>query len=257
MTDSMIDATDVHVAYDEPVLQGASLHVEGGQIAALVGANGVGKTTMLKVIAGLTAPEKGAVRVDGIDVQVDRQRAQRRLAYLPQDTRFHEALSPRQVLRFYAGLRQRLDAPVDALLEDVALTDAADRPCGTLSGGMRQRLGLAVVWLADTPVLLLDEPGLSLDPDWRSYLKRELRRRAADGAAVLMATHLADLWHDVIDVTFTCTDGRIRPESPGSSDDASGGIDPSGGADAPANPPTNGIAADPKRAAAASTPSSS
>lgn len=212
--DAMIKVADVHVAYDEPVLRGASFHVEGGQIAALVGANGAGKTTMLEVIAGLRDPERGTVHVDGVDVRSDRRRSQRRLAYLPQDTRFHGALSPRQVLRFYAGLRHRTDAPVGALLDEVALTDAADRPCETLSGGMRQRLGLAVVWLADAPVLLLDEPGLSLDPDWRAYLKDELRRRADEGAAILMATHLADLWDDVIDVTLTCAGGRIEM-SPG------------------------------------------
>lgn len=140
ITDAMIDVTDVHVTYDEPVLRGASFRVEGGQIAALVGSNGAGKTTMLKVIAGLTNPERGTVRVDGVDVRSDRQRSQRRLAYLPQDTRFHDALSPRQVLRFYAGLRHRPDHPIDDLLEEVDLADAADRPCGTLSGGMRQRL---------------------------------------------------------------------------------------------------------------------
>jgi len=214
-TDAMIDVTDVHVAYDEPVLRGASFHVEGGQIAALVGANGAGKTTMLKVIAGLTDPERGTVRVDGVDVRSDRRRSQRRLAYLPQDTRFHGALSPRQVLRFYAGLRHRPGHPIDDLLEEVDLADAADRPCETLSGGMRQRLGLAVVWLADAPVLLLDEPGLSLDPDWRAYLKDELRRRADEGAAILMATHLADLWDDVIDVTLTCASGCIETSPTG------------------------------------------
>lgn len=214
----MIDATNVRVAYDHPVLTGASFTVEPGQIAALVGSNGVGKTTMLEVLAGLVPPDGGTARVDGINVVAHRHAAQQRLAYLPQDTRFHGALSPRQVLRFYAGLRERDDAPVDMLLDEVDLATAADRRCDALSGGMRQRLGLAVVWLAEAPVLLLDEPGLSLDPTWRAYLKRELRRRADDGAAVLMATHLADVWADVVDVTLTCAQGTIRAESPAGAD---------------------------------------
>jgi ABC-type multidrug transport system ATPase subunit len=75
---------------------------------------------------------------------------------------------------------------------------------------MRQRLGLAVVRLADAPVLLLDEPGLSLDPSWRRYLKDRLRAHADAAGAVLMATHLTDVWADVVDVTLTCTDGTIE-----------------------------------------------
>lgn len=207
----MIHVTDVHVSFDAPVLDGVSFRVDRGHVAALVGPNGAGKTTMLRVLAGLAAPEAGAARIDGVDVTTDRRAAQRRLAFLPQDTRFHGALTPRQVLRFYAGVRACPDAPIDALLDDVDLTDAAHRPCDALSGGMRQRLGLAVVQLAPVPVWLLDEPGLSLDPDWRTYLRRAIRRHADDGGTVLMATHLPELWGEAVDATLVCEDGRIRP----------------------------------------------
>jgi heme ABC exporter ATP-binding subunit CcmA len=211
----MIDARNLHKTYDaRPILDGATFEVEAGEVAALVGANGSGKTTTLHVLAGLVAPDAGTARIGGVDVVERRRAAQHRLAFLPQDVRFHEALTPRQVLGFYAGVRDRPDAPVGDLLAEVDLDGAADRPCGALSGGMRQRLGLAVVWLAEAPVLLLDEPGLSLDPTWRSYLKDALRRRADDGAAVLLATHLTDVWADVVDTTLTCEDGAIRREAP-------------------------------------------
>jgi ABC-type multidrug transport system ATPase subunit len=100
------------------------------------------------------------------------------------------------------------------------LTAAAEQPCGTLSGGMRQRLGLALLILADADVLLLDEPGLSLDPDWRRALMKWLRDCADTGATVLMATHLLEVWRPAIDRVLTCSDGLIRAE------------------DAPANPVT-------------------
>jgi ABC-type multidrug transport system ATPase subunit len=186
----MIDVTNVQKAYgDRTVLDGASFTVEPGTIAALVGPNGSGKTTTLHVLAGLATPDGGTATVAG-----------------------HDALTPRQVLRFYAGLRQRPDARIDALLETVALTDAADKPCGTLSGGMRQRLGIAVFELAEAPVLLLDEPALSLDPEWRAVLMDRLRARADEGAAVLLATHLLDVWAPIVDRVLRCEDGQIRDD---------------------------------------------
>jgi ABC-type multidrug transport system ATPase subunit len=181
-------------------------------VAALVGPNGSGKTTTLHVLAGLATPDGGTAAVAGHDVVTDRTAAQAHLAFLPQDVRFHEALTPRQVLRFYAGLRRQPAGRIDALLETVALTDAADRRCGALSGGMRQRLGLAVLEGADVPVLLLDEPALSLDPEWRAVLMDRLRARADEGAAVLLATHLLDVWAPVVDRVLRCEDGQVREE---------------------------------------------
>jgi len=210
----MIDVTNLHKAYgDETVLDGASFSVDGGSIAAMVGPNGSGKTTTLHVLAGLATPDAGTATVDGVDVTTDRSRrlsGQERLAFLPQDVRFHSALTPRQVLRFYAGLRDTPTDRLDARLEEVALLDAADDPCGTLSGGMRQRLGLALLDLADAPVLLLDEPALSLDPDWREVLMDRLQKRAQTGATVLLATHLLEVWRPIIDQVLHCEDGRIQ-----------------------------------------------
>ncbi|MFP4227882.1 MAG: heme ABC exporter ATP-binding protein CcmA [Salinivenus sp.] len=208
----MIDVSDLHKSFgDTAVLRGASFAVESGSIAALVGPNGSGKTTTLHVLAGLTTPDAGTARVDGHDVTTDRAAAQERLAFLPQDVRFHDALTPRQVLRFYAGLRDALPDRIDTLLSRVALTDAADNPCRTLSGGMRQRLGLALLDLADAPVLLLDEPALSLDPEWRTFLMEHLQARVAAGATVLLATHLLEVWRPLTDRVLRCADGTIRP----------------------------------------------
>jgi len=212
----MIDVTRLSKSYgDHTVLDGASFSVAPGSVAALVGPNGSGKTTTLHVLAGLATPDAGTAAVAGHDVASDPPRrlsGQTHLAFLPQDVRFHEALTPRQVLRFYAGLRDGAPAPdrIDTLLDRVALLDAADRRCGALSGGMRQRLGLAVLEGTDAPVLLLDEPALSLDPEWRGVLMERLRTRADEGATVLLATHLLDVWAPIVDRLLRCEEGRVR-----------------------------------------------
>jgi ABC-type multidrug transport system ATPase subunit len=217
----MIDVRNLCKSFGETsVLDGASFSVEGGTVAALVGPNGSGKTTTLHMLAGLATPDAGTARIGGVDVGRDRAAAQAKLAFLPQDVRFHNALTPRQVLRFYADLRGADADRIGTALQCVDLTAAAEQPCSTLSGGMRQRLGLALLILADADVLLLDEPGLSLDPDWRRALMKWLRDCADTGATVLMATHLLEVWRPAIDRVLACSDGLIRAE------------------DAPANPVT-------------------
>lgn len=207
----MIEGINLHKSYgDHTVLRDASFEIEGGTIAALIGSNGSGKTTTLHVLAGLATPDRGSATVAGVDVTEDRSAAQEHLAFLPQDVRFHSALTPRQVLEFYAGLRSAPTNRIDSLLEDVALMDASDRPTGDLSGGMRQRLGIAILELANAPVLLLDEPALSLDPEWRTFLMDRLQSHADDGATVLLATHLVDIWRPIVDRVLRCDDGGIE-----------------------------------------------
>lgn len=198
----------------------ASFTLDPGTVAAMVGPNGSGKTTTLHVLAGLTRPDAGTATVAGVDVTTNRTAAQEHLAFLSQDVRFHDALTPRQVLRFYTGMQDAPPDRIDDHLTDVALTDAADRPCSALSGGMRQRLGIAVLELAGAPVFLLDEPALSLDPEWRTFLMDRLRAHADDVATVLLATHLHDVWAPIVDRTLRCADGTITDVNPATSTNA-------------------------------------
>ena len=196
----------------QAVLRGISFRADPSAITLLVGPNGAGKSTTLKVLAGLIRPNDGLARVNGFDVVVDRIKAQRTLAYLPQSSSFHPLLTCLEVLRFYAGLRGVMKARCEAMLELTGLTDVARVRTGKLSGGMRQRLGLALLLLADAPVLLLDEPGLSLDPAWRKRLQKTLHFEAQRGKTVLVTTHLIAEWNNVADRCLLCRDGAIERE---------------------------------------------
>lgn len=198
------------------VLHGLSFTARAGQVTLLIGSNGVGKTTTLRILSGLLAPDAGDAFIGGCSILRDRDRAQAELSYLPQGVAFHPRLTCEGVMRFYAELRGIDRSRVRSLLKTVGLADRATKQTGELSGGLRQRLGLAVLLLSDAPVLLLDEPGLSLDPDWRAHLQEILQREAARGKAVLVATHLLAEWEGVAHRALLCqrggTVGEIDPQ---------------------------------------------
>ena len=196
----------------KPILRGISLHAEPKQITLMVGPNGAGKSTTVKVLAGLIRPNSGTARVNGFDVIQQRIRAQRATAYLPQRPSFHPKLTCLEILRFYAGLRGVPPSRCEAMLQLTGLQDVAKVRTEKLSGGMRQLLGVAFLLLADAPVLLLDEPGLSLDPGWRKWLQQKLRFEAERGKTILVTTHLIAEWNDVADRCLLCRDGIIERE---------------------------------------------
>ena len=194
------------------VLRDMTLAARPGEITLLVGANGAGKTTTLKVLAGLVRPNDGAARINGVDIVRDRKNAQRALSYLSQRPNFHPRLTCREILHFYARLRGLPLARGEAMFEQTGLGEFADARIETLSGGTRQRLGLALLLLPDAPVLLLDEPGLSLDPTWRKRLQETLRFEAARGKTVLVTTHLIAEWNQVAHRCLLCRDGAVAGE---------------------------------------------
>jgi ABC-type multidrug transport system ATPase subunit len=188
------------------VLTGLDLEVRPGELTLLVGTNGAGKTTALRLIAGLSNPDAGAIAIAGHDLAGRRQDA---LA-----PRFHPRLTVRQTTEFYACLRGRPRAGAVLALEAWGLRDFAGVPTSKLSGGLRQRLALAIFALANAPVLLLDEPGLSLDPVWRERLQQFLRDETARGRTVLIATHLLGEWEGRADRCLLVENGRAGGELP-------------------------------------------
>jgi ABC-type multidrug transport system ATPase subunit len=194
------------------ILRGISVQAEPKQITLMVGPNGAGKSTTLKVLAGLIRPNSGTAHINGFDVVQQRIAAQRSTAYLPQRPSFHPKLTCLEVLRFYAGLRGVPVSRCEAMLQLTGLGDVARVRTEKLSGGMRQLLGVAFLLLADAPVLLLDEPGLSLDPGWRKWLQQKLRFEAERGKTILVTTHLIAEWNDVADRCLLCCDGNIERE---------------------------------------------
>ncbi|EEX11540.1 copper transport ATP-binding protein NosF [Ruegeria lacuscaerulensis ITI-1157] len=168
------------------VLSDISLTLEPGQRVALLGHNGAGKSTLIKSILGLTPIQAGTIRI-GTAAPGSAQ-ARRDTAYLPEAVSFHPALTGREQLTLFAKL-SGTNADVPALLDRVGLGDAMDRRIGAYSKGMRQRLGLAQVLLGQPKLALLDEPTSGLDPISRQDLYAIIDELAAQGTAVLIASH--------------------------------------------------------------------
>jgi Cu-processing system ATP-binding protein len=163
------------------------LEIGAGEVVALLGPNGSGKTTSLKAVAGLVSPTSGEVLLGG-QTSGD-PRAREILSFLPQRVSFPEALSGREVLEFYRSLRGVASGRVDTVLKFAALNGSSARAVGQYSGGMVQRLGLAVAMLPDTPVLLLDEPTAALDPEGLCAFYGLVGRRRSEGKTVLFTSH--------------------------------------------------------------------
>ncbi len=168
----------------------------------------------MKILAGLLRPDGGRASIGGCDVVRRRLPAQRRLSFLPQNVAFHPASTPERILAFYGRVRGTDAARRKRLLGEFDLEGAASRPVSKLSGGMLQRLGLALALLPDAPVLILDEPGAGLDPEWRAALRERLLGEARRGKAILLTSHLPVEWAGAADALFDCREGRIFADVP-------------------------------------------
>ncbi|HAW47877.1 MAG TPA: ABC transporter ATP-binding protein [Roseovarius sp.] len=169
------------------VLGGITLDVAPGERVALLGHNGAGKSTLIKMILGLIRPGAGSIRVAGHAPGSAAARAA--TAYLPEQVAFHRSLTGREQLTMFARLAGEHPKTVAPLLERVGLAPAADGRIGTYSKGMRQRLGLAQALLGRRRVTLLDEPTSGLDPISRHDLYAVIDEMAANGTALLIASH--------------------------------------------------------------------
>ena len=168
-------------------LSGVSLTVAPGERVALLGHNGAGKSTMMKIILGLIPYDSGNLQVTG--AAPGSPEARRHVAYLPENAAFHPSLTGLEQMRHYLSLRSESAALAMGLLERVGLGAAAKRRIGTYSKGMRQRVGLAQALIGKPKLLVLDEPTSGLDPVSRRDFYELLDGLAADGAAILLSSH--------------------------------------------------------------------
>lgn len=189
-----------------------SVHISRGEAVALLGPNGSGKTTTLKLAAGLIKPDAGTVHVGEPPRAPWGASARRAVSYLPQRVAFPEALTGREVVEFYRRLR---DVPADrsqAVLKFASLNGAGERAVATYSGGMVQRLGLAVAMLPESDVLLLDEPTAALDPDGLAAFYGIIERRQAGGRTILFTSHQVGDVERLADRFLVLVHGRLVAE---------------------------------------------
>jgi len=173
------------------VLAGLDLVVQPGEMVALLGPNGVGKTTFLRILATLARPTGGTVKLLGVDLARQPYLARRRIGLLSHRTLLYDDLTARQNLGFYARMYDVADGPqrADELLQQVGLAHRADDLVRTYSRGMQQRLALARALLHRPELLLLDEPYSGLDPVAADNLSRLLAELREQGGTVLLTTH--------------------------------------------------------------------
>jgi ABC-2 type transport system ATP-binding protein len=199
-------------------LKPLDLQVHQNSIFGFLGPNGAGKTTTIKLLLGLIRPSAGSATIFGMDSVNQSVDIRARVGYLPQEPHFYEHLTARQTLRFVArfffkGPKKSIEERVDEMLELVDLTEKADRPIKTFSGGERQRLGIAQAQVNYPDLLILDEPAASLDPIGRRDVL-EVMSRLRKYSTVFYSTHILDDVQRVSDTVVILNKGKLVAQGP-------------------------------------------
>ncbi|MCE1174819.1 MAG: ABC transporter ATP-binding protein [Propionibacteriales bacterium] len=209
---AMIEVVGLRKAFGEvDVLRGVDVSVAPGTVFALLGANGAGKTTMVRILATLLKADAGSARVNGFSLDGDAAQVRESISLTGQFAAVDEVLTGRENLILIARLRH-LPAPqeiADNLLGRFGLADAASRPVSTYSGGMRRRLDIAMSLIGDPAVVFLDEPTTGLDPEGRLEVWRAITELAAAGTTVLLTTQYLDEAEQLADRIAILHDGVI------------------------------------------------
>jgi ABC-2 type transport system ATP-binding protein len=193
------------------VLRGVDFEVARGSIFALLGSNGAGKTTVVKILSTLLAADAGTARVNGFDVATQAADVRESISLTGQFAAVDEILSGRENLVLVARLRHLKDPGViaDDLLRRFSLTEAGTRRSATYSGGMRRRLDIAMSLIGNPPVIFLDEPTAGLDPEARIEVWQAVKKLAESGTTVLLTTQYLDEAEQLADRIAILHQGRI------------------------------------------------
>ena len=203
-------------SFDRPVVKGVDLTIEQGEFYALLGPTGAGKTTILRMVAGLLKPDAGSVSILGVDALADPVSAKRRMAWVSDESMVYDRLTPLEYLDFVAGLWQvepsRARQSSHDLIDWLGLAPHANEMCGGFSKGMLQKVALAGALVHDPDLIILDEPLTGLDAGSARQVKDVLRQRTASGVAVVMTTHILEVAERMAERIGVIADGRLIVE---------------------------------------------
>lgn len=218
MTTPIIEACDLAKSFGfVKAVDGISLRVERGSIVGLLGVNGAGKTSLMRLLSGALSPDRGTALIAGRDVHRAPRAARTMLGYLPEAASGFSRLTVREFLIFAAQARgisgDCVSRSVSTAAARLQLAPALDRVMSTLSKGWRQRAWLAQAIIHDPPALILDEPTDGLDPAQKSELRAFLRE-AAQTKAILMSTHILEEAEALCDRIVVVVGGRVTADGP-------------------------------------------
>jgi ABC-2 type transport system ATP-binding protein len=210
----MIEIKNLHKSFKNfEALKGINLTVSPGEIYGFLGHNGAGKSTTMNILAGLSYPTSGSVKVGGVELTSGVRLGALDLGYLPEDPRFYSWMSAKEALSFYLD-KDRFagpDAPrrIDEILSWIGLAPDANRRIGGYSRGMKQRLGLGIALINDPTLLLLDEPSSALDPQGRKDVLQLILDLKQLGKTIFLSTHILGDAEKICDRVSILSQGQI------------------------------------------------
>ncbi len=206
---SSIEVSSLKKSYGELVaVNGISFKVGNGEIFSLLGPNGAGKTTTVEILEGLREKDAGEVTVLGVDPWKDGYILHRRIGVIPQGFRFFDKATPKEAIRHYANLFGK-EVDADLKLHKVILEDSSNIYFENLSGGQKQKVGLALAMVNDPEVLFLDEPTTGLDPQARRAMWKVIRELKREGRSILLTTHYLEEAEQLADRVAIMNHGKI------------------------------------------------
>jgi ABC-2 type transport system ATP-binding protein len=204
-----VEVSSVKKSYaNVKAVDGVSFTVSEGEVFALLGPNGAGKTTLIEILEGLRKRDKGDVKVLGLDPWRSGPVLHRRIGVIPQDFTFFEKANPKEALKYYSDLFGA-SVNADEILREVVLEDSAGVLFENLSGGQKQKLGLALSLINSAELLFLDEPTTGLDPNARRAIWDVIRGLKSKGKTVILTTHYLDEAEQLSDRVAIMNQGRI------------------------------------------------
>ncbi len=212
MHENIISIKNLHKSYGKiPVLKGIDIAIRKGTIFCLLGSNGAGKTTMVKILSTLTSADAGDISICGYDLKKQPKQVRKSISMTGQYAAVDEMLTGRENMHMIGNLfhAKHVKSRTQELLAAFDLSDAADRSASTYSGGMRRKLDIAMSLLGNPKVLFLDEPTTGLDPQNRLAMWKEIRRLKRDGVTVFLTTQYLEEAEQLSDYIVILNDGHI------------------------------------------------